>query len=67
MNKIKSMLLGFVKPLVLAHIADLGMLVPMLSKVLQDKSHMTPEQANALALDLVSVVETELTLLVNKI
>ncbi len=67
MDKIKSLLLQFVKPLVLAHIADLAMLSPMLSKVLVDKSHMSQDQADMLAKDLVMVVETELTVLINKL
>ncbi len=67
MNKIKAMLLSFVKPLVLAHIQDLAMLSPMLSKVMVEKSHMTQEQADALSKDLIAVIETELTVLINKI
>lgn len=67
MNKIKSLLLTFVKPLVLAHIADLGMLAPMLSKVIVDKTHAPQDQADALAKDLVMVVENELVVLINKI
>ena len=67
MDKIKGLLLKFVKPLVLAHIADLGMLSPMVAKTLMDKSHMSQEQADALAKDLVGVIETELTILVNKL
>ena len=67
MNKIKSMLISFVKPLVLAHIADLSMLSPLLAKVLVDKTHMAQDQATALSADLVSVIETELTVLINKI
>jgi hypothetical protein len=67
MNAIKGLLLKFVKPLVLAHIADLGMLAPMLAKVLMDKSHMSQEQATALSMDLVNVIETELTVLINKL
>lgn len=66
-QKIKEMLLKFVKPLVLAHVQDLGMLAPMLSKVLVDKTHMSQAQADALAVDLVGVVESELTVLLNKI
>jgi hypothetical protein len=66
MDKLKALLLKFVKPLVLAHIADLSMLAPMLAKVLVDKSHMSQDQANALAMDLVGVIETELTVLINK-
>lgn len=67
MDKIKAMVLKFVKPLVLAHIADLSMLSPMLAKVLVDKTHMSQDQANVLAMNLVGVIETELTVLVNKI
>lgn len=67
MNKVKALLLGFVKPLVLAHVKDLGLLAPMLAKVLVDKSHMSQDQATALSLDLVAVVEGELVVLINKI
>ncbi len=67
MNKIKSLLLTFVKPLVLAHINDLGMLAPMLAKVIVDKTHAPQDQADALALDLVKVVEGELVVLINKL
>lgn len=67
MNKIKSMLLGFVKPLILAHVSDLSMLSPVLAAVLVNKAKMDPTQSNALAADLVAVVETELTNLINKI
>lgn len=67
MNKIKSLLLTFVKPLVLAHVADLALLVPMLSKVIVDKTHAPKDQADALASDLVAVVEGELVVLINKI
>ncbi len=67
MDKLKSMLLGFVKPLVLAHIADLSMLSPLLAKVLMDKTHMSQDQSNALAMELVGVIETELTVLINKL
>ncbi len=67
MNKLKSLLLTFVKPLVLAHINDLGMLAPLLAKVIVDKTHAPQDQADALALDLVKVVEGELTALINKI
>ncbi len=67
MNKIKAMLLGFVKPLVLAHIQDLSMLAPLLAGVLVNKAKLDPTQSNALALDLVAVIETELAALINKI
>lgn len=67
MDKLKAMLLGFVKPLVLAHVSDLGMLAPLLSKVIVDKSHLDQTMADALSKDLVSVIETELTVLINKI
>lgn len=67
MNKLKAMLLGFVKPLVLAHVQDLGLLAPMLSKVIVDKAHLPQDQADNLAKDLVMVVETELVVLINKI
>jgi hypothetical protein len=67
LNKIKGVLLGFVKPLVLAHVSDLGLLAPMLSKVLVEKGNIPQVQADALAGDLVAVVETEVTTLINKI
>lgn len=67
LEKLKGMLVSFVKPLLLAHLKDLTMLAPMLAKVLVDKSHMSQEQANALALNLVDVIETELAVLINKI
>jgi hypothetical protein len=67
MNKLKGLLLNFVKPLVLAHVSELSLLAPLLSKVLVEKSHMSQEQADALAKDLVLVVEGELVVLINKI
>lgn len=67
MDKIKGFLLSFLKPLVLAHLADLGMLAPMLSKVLVEKGNLPQTQADALSTDLVTVVETELAMLINKI
>lgn len=67
MNKVKALLLQFVKPLVLAHVGDLGMLAPLLAKVIVDKTHAPQDQADALAKDLVSVVEGELVVLINKI
>lgn len=67
MDKIKGLLLGFVKPLVLAHIADLGQLAPLLSGVIVKKTNLPQDQANALAADLVNVVEAELVVLINKI
>lgn len=67
MDKIKKLLLQFVKPLVLAHVDDLGQLAPMLAKVLVDKTHMSQDQANALAADLISVVETEVKVLIAKL
>lgn len=67
LNKIKALLLPLVKSLVLAHVADLGLLAPMLSKVLVEKGHLPQDQADALAGDLVTVVETEVTTLINKI
>lgn len=67
MNKLKSLLLGFVKPLLLAHLGDLNMLAPTLSAKMLEKGHMTKEQADALSLDLVQVVEAELLVLINKI
>ncbi len=67
MSKVKALLLQFVKPLVLAHVQDLGMLAPMLAKVIVDKTHAPQDQADALAKDLVMVVEGELVVLINKI
>lgn len=67
MNKLKAMLLGFVKPLVLAHVKDLSMLVPMLSKELQDKAKLTPASADPLAVDLVNMLQAEIVKLINKI
>ena len=67
MNKIKSILLGFVKPLILAHISDLSMLTPLLAGVLVNKAKLDPTQSTALAGDLVAVIETELVTLINKI
>lgn len=67
MNKLKSMLLSFVKPLVLAHISKLDSLSPLLAKKMVEKSHMTQEQADSLAKDLLEVIETEVVVLVNKI
>ncbi len=67
MDKLKSLLLKFVKPLVLAHVKDMDMLAPMLAKVIVDKTHAPQDQADALAKDLVAVVEGELVVLVNKL
>lgn len=67
MDKIKSLLLGFIKPLVLAHIQDLSMLAPLLSKVLQDKAKLSQTAADPLAMDLVVVIEQEIQMLINKI
>ena len=67
LNKIKGMLITFVKPLLLAHLTDLTMLAPALSKVMMDKSHMDKMQADALAMDLIVVIEKELEVLINKI
>ncbi len=67
MDKLKAMLLNFVKPLVLAHVNDLGLLAPLLSKVIVDKAHLPQDQADALSKDLVAVVESELVVLINKI
>ena len=67
MNKIKALLLQFVKPLVLAHIKDLDMLNGPLAKVIVDKTHAPQDQADALAKDLVDVIQTELEVLINKI
>ena len=67
MTKLKSLLLNFVKPLVMAHIKDLSMLAPILSKVLQDKAKMSKTAADPLAMDLVVAVEEQLVNLINKI
>ncbi len=67
MNKLKAMLLGFVKPLILAHVSDLSVLAPLLSGVLADKAHMDKTLADPLAMDLVQVVEAELTKLVTNL
>lgn len=67
MNKLKLWLLAFVKPLVLAHVQDLGMLAPQLSRVLQNKAFLPQAQSDALAVDLIAVVETELVILINKL
>lgn len=67
LDKLKKMLVTFVKPLMLAHLKDMTMLQPMLSKVLMDKSHMDQVTADALALDLIVVIEKELEALINKI
>lgn len=67
MDKLKSMLLGFVKPLVLAHLSDLSMLTPLLASVLVDKAKLDPTQSTALAGDLIAVIETELANLINKL
>lgn len=67
MDKLKAMLLGFVKPLILAHVKDLSMLAPALVGVIVGKTNLSQDQANALAAALIDVVETELQVLVNKI
>lgn len=67
MDKLKALLLNFVKPLVVAHIKDLSMLTPLLSKVLQDKAKLSQTAADPLAMDLVIVIEEEIQTLINKI
>lgn len=67
MDFLKKMLLPMVKSVVLSQVGDLAILAPMLSKVLVDKGNIPQAQADALAQDLVAVVETEITTLVNKI
>ena len=67
MDKLKALLLNFVKPLILAHVSDLSMLAPLLAGVLVNKAKLDPTQSQALALDLVAVIETELVTLINKI
>ena len=67
MDKLNSMLLGFVKPLILAHVSDLSMLTPLLAATLVNKAKLDPTQSTALAGDLVAVVETELVALINKL
>ena len=65
MNKIKALLVSFVKPLILAHVADLSMLAPLLSGVLVNKAKLDKSMADPLAMDLVQVIEAELTKLIN--
>ena len=67
MNKLKSMLLGFVKPLVLAHVTDLVILAPKLSEMLVVKTNLTKEQSDALAMDVITILQHEVTLLINKL
>ncbi len=67
MNKLKSMLLPLVKPLVLKHLEQLDMLEPVLSKVIVDRTHVEKDKADALAKDLVDVLQVELAVLVNKL
>lgn len=66
MGKIKALILGFVKPLILAHVADLSQLAPMLSATVVAKTNLTKDQADALSKDLIDVVESEIIVLVNK-
>lgn len=63
----KAWLLGFLKPLILAHVQDLSFISPLFAGVLVNKAKLDPTQANALAGDLVAVVETEIASLINKI
>lgn len=67
MNKLKGLLLTFVKPLILAHLSKLDVLEPILSKKMLEKGHMSQEQADALSKDLVDVLQVELAVLINKI
>lgn len=67
MNKVKAMLLQFVKPLLLQHLSKLDMLEAPLSKKIVEKSHVSQEEADALSKALVDVVQTELAVLINKI
>lgn len=67
MNKIKSLFLGFLKPLVLAHVSDLSALAPVLAGVITSKTNLSPADAQALSIELVNVIETEVTALINKI
>lgn len=67
MNKLKSIVLSFVKPLVLAHVNDMDQLEPMLADIIVKKTNLTPDQATALAVNLVDVVKHEVVILVNKL
>lgn len=67
MKKIKELLLKFLKPMALEHLDKLDLLAPMLSKKMVEKSHMTQEQANELAMDLIVVLKGELKVLIEKI
>lgn len=67
LTKLKSLFLKFVKPLLLDHLKDLHLLDPKLSQLIQDKTHASKVEADALAGDLVTLVEKELAVLINKI
>ena len=67
MDKIKAMLLQFVKPVVLKHLEKLDKLEPILAKVIVEKTHVPQAEADALAKSLVDVLQTELAVLINKI
>lgn len=67
MDKIKALLVKFVKPLVLKHLEKLDMLEPALSKVIVEKTHVPQEQADALSKELVNVLQVELAVLINKL
>lgn len=66
-DKLKAMLLQFVKPLVLKHLEKLDMLEAPLSAKIVEKTHVEKPQADALSKELINVLQIELAVLVNKI
>lgn len=67
MGTIKSWILGFVKSEILSNLGAIGGLVtPQLVSLLTTKAKLPADQAAALAADVVSVLSTEITNLVNK-
>lgn len=66
-DKIKGLLLQFVKPLILKNLEKLDMLEPVISAKIVEKSHVEKPTADALAKDLVDVLQVELKVLIEKI
>lgn len=68
MGKIKSLLIGFVKGEILSNLGMLDTLAtPELVKVLTDKAKLPTDQATALAGDVIAVLKTAITNLLNKL
>lgn len=68
MGTIKSWLIGFVKGEILSNLGMLDSLVtPELSALLQSKAKLPADQATALSGDVIAVLKTAITNLLNKL